>query len=107
LNNTENAQNASFFEKLKGLNTLGYEYDEFGNYKGKNIIYWTKWFVLLLFFLIEIAPVFVKIISPPGSYEEALEKKKETEQQIFMDNMNAKIDVADYLRQKWKEDNMK
>src|SRR5690606_1280406 len=35
-------------------------------------IYWAHWFILLLFIAIETAPVFVKLISPRGPYDNRL-----------------------------------
>ena len=37
-------------------------------------IYWANWFIMLLFIAIETAPVFVKLISPRGPYDDLLEQ---------------------------------
>lgn len=91
----------SFFTQMRALSNLGHDIDESGNRAGLNLFWWAKWFILLLFFVVEISPVFVKIISPSGAYDEAYLKKQSTDLQIFRDNLNAKIDVAQFHRQEW------
>lgn len=39
---------------------------------GSSAIFWAHWFILLLFIAIETAPVFVKLISPKGPYDNLL-----------------------------------
>jgi hypothetical protein len=41
-----------------------------------NTMYWMNWMIILLFIVIEIAPIFVKLISSKGQYEAAAESKE-------------------------------
>jgi len=91
----------SFFTQMRALSNLGHDIDEVGNRTGRNLFWWAKWFILVLFFVVEISPVFVKIISPSGAYDEAFLKKQSTDIQIFRNNLNAKMDVAQFHRQQW------
>ncbi len=93
----------SFFRQMNALSNLGYDINSKGEIS-RNSIWWAKWFIVLLFFIVEISPVFVKLIAPPGSYDDAYEKKRTTDQQIFRDNMDAKIQMARYYRENWIED---
>lgn len=40
--------------------------------KNSSAVFWAHWFILLLFIAIETAPVFVKLISPKGPYDNLL-----------------------------------
>jgi Domain of unknown function (DUF4407) len=39
-------------------------------------IWWANWFILLLFIAVETAPVFVKLISPQGPYDQLLKTEE-------------------------------
>jgi hypothetical protein len=39
-------------------------------------IWWANWFVILLFIAVETAPVFVKLISPSGPYDQLLKAEE-------------------------------
>jgi len=97
----------SFFTQMKALSNLGYETDDFGNQTDTNLFWWAKWFILLLFFVVEISPVFVKIIAPPGAYDEAFQDKQTSDEQIFRDNLHAKAQVANIHRENWKKEQLK
>lgn len=54
-----------FASRLDALGTLT---------RTSNPIRWANWFIMLLFIAIETAPVFVKLISPRGPYDDLLEQ---------------------------------
>lgn len=54
-----------FASRLDALGTLT---------KNSEPIRWANWFIILLFIAIETAPVFVKLISPRGPYDDLLEQ---------------------------------
>ena len=41
-----------------------------------NAILWTNWFIVLLFIAVETAPVFVKLISTQGPYDQLLKTEE-------------------------------
>jgi hypothetical protein len=41
-------------------------------------IWWANWFVIILFIAVETAPVFVKLISPKGPYDNVLKEEEHT-----------------------------
>lgn len=73
-----------FASRLDALGTLT---------KNSEPIRWANWFIMLLFVAIETAPVFVKLISPRGPYDDLLEQheysfimhKKERKAMLTMD----------------------
>jgi len=56
-----------FLSRLRALNELQEE---------EKTVYWASLFILLLFVVIEISPVFVKLISSRGPYDELLEAEQ-------------------------------
>ncbi|ASZ14425.1 DUF4407 domain-containing protein [Chitinophaga pendula] len=58
-------------------------------------IRWASWFIMLLFIAIETAPVFVKLISPRGPYDDLLEQHEH----IFRSARQEKITLRDQARE--------
>lgn len=57
-------------------------------------IYWTNWFIILLFIAVETAPVFVKLISSQGPYDQLLKTEEHGFEAARIENMaklNAEI----------------
>lgn len=57
-------------------------------------IYWTNWFIILLFIAVETAPVFVKLISSQGPYDQLLKTEEHGFEVARVENMaklNAEI----------------
>lgn len=56
------------------LNGLASQLDALGHLTERSTpVRWANWFIMLLFITIETAPVFVKLISPRGPYDDLLE----------------------------------
>ncbi len=95
----------TFFKQLRALNNLGYDIDRDGN-RQTNSMWYVKWMIFLLFFVIELSPVFVKLISPNSAYDYACQAKSGADYQIFRENMEARKYVAEVLRDKWKREQL-
>ncbi len=87
----------NFVSQLEALGKLtkyqSTEKDEEGNVvkEPDNTMFWINIAIMLLFIVIETAPVFVKIIAPKGLYDEALEKKFEMDQSLIIGKSNQAI----------------
>ncbi|MEM9916912.1 MAG: DUF4407 domain-containing protein [Bacteroidota bacterium] len=79
----------TFFKELRALNNLGYDIVQVDAYgipqRQKNALYWAKWLILLLFLVIEIAPLLVKLMTPyeEGGYDSMLRSKKEVDTDVY------------------------
>ncbi len=95
----------TFFKQLRALNNLGYDVDTQGEQQ-INSLWYIKWMIFLLFFVIELSPVFVKLIAPSSAYDYACQAKSGADYQIFRENMEARKYVAEVLRDKWKREQL-
>lgn len=65
--------------KRTGLDGLASRLEALGTLTQNSVpIRWANWFIMLLFIAIETAPVFVKLISPRGPYDDLLEQHEYT-----------------------------
>lgn len=95
----------TFFKQLRALNNLGYDVDQDGNLE-KNVLWYAKWMVFLLFFVIEVSPVLAKLLSPNSAYDLAYHAKSSADFHIFRENQEARKFIAEVLREEWKKDQL-
>lgn len=62
-----NRESDGFLARLKALNSLT---------NGNESIKWASWFIILLFVTIESAPIFVKLLSARGPYDDMMEAEE-------------------------------
>lgn len=97
LQSVDSAMKASIPERSR-LDGLASRLDALGRLTARSApIRWANWFIMLLFVAIECAPVFVKLISPRGPYDDLLQEHEhafEIHRKQKMATREAELEVA-------------
>jgi hypothetical protein len=97
LQSVDSAMKASIPQRSR-LDGLASRLDALGHLTARSApIRWANWFIMLLFVAIECAPVFVKLISPRGPYDDLLQEHEhafEIHRKQKMATREAELEVA-------------
>ena len=98
LNDTnKTAYSENFITQIEALGTLTQwqedKYDDEGNllYKANNTMWWVSGLLMLLFIVIETAPIVVKLMSKKGVYDEKRKEYEVLSEQMIEDNIQTQI----------------
>jgi hypothetical protein len=73
-----------------------------GLYSLTGIVNWAKWVIMLFFLILEILPIYSKLISKQGNYERALYKKGNQDMKLFEANLEARDEIFKAKLKVWK-----